>query len=74
MPGNRATIVQGQAFTLAGRSTTFGPSWRMVTDLGTDEVHTALPGGPSGRRFSRFYRSDLERWMRGEFKILEPPR
>ncbi len=74
LPGNRATVVQGQSFRLAGRATTFAPSWRMITDLGTDEVHTALPGGPSGRRFSKYYLTDLERWIHGDYKILKPTR
>ena len=74
LPGNRATVVQGQSFSVAGRATTFSPSWRMVTDLGTAEVHTALPGGPSGRRFSKHYLSDLRRWIDGEYKVLKPSR
>lgn len=74
LAGNRATVVQGQTFSLAGRATTFAPSWRMVTDLGTDEAHTSLPGGPSGRRFSRYYLTGLKRWVNGEYKVLEPTR
>lgn len=70
--GGRATVNQGQIYRSAGRVTTFAPSWRMVTDLGTDEVHTALAGGASDRRFSRWYVSDLKRWLRGEYKTLAP--
>jgi penicillin G amidase len=72
LPGGRATVRQGQVYRSAGRVTTFAPSWRMVTDLGTDEVHTALAGGASDRRFSRWYVSDLKRWLRGEYKRLTP--
>ena len=68
LPGNRATIVQGGLFTAHGRSTTFAPSWRFITDLGSDTVFTALAGGPSGRRFSRWYTTDVERWLRGGYK------
>lgn len=70
LPGNRATIVQGGKFTAHNHETTFTPSWRFVTDLGEDRALTALPGGPSGRRFSRWYKSDIKRWRNGKYKIL----
>lgn len=69
-PGGRATVVQGQALTLAGRPSTFAPSWRYVTDLGADEALTALAGGPSDRRFSRRYATDVERWRAFGLKTL----
>lgn len=72
LPGGRATVCQGQIYRSAGRITTFAPSFRLVTDLGTDEVHTSLAGGVSDRRFSRWYVSDLKRWLRGEYKRLTP--
>jgi penicillin G amidase len=72
LAGNRATVVQGGIFTSHNRHTTFAPSWRMVTDLGRDEAHTALAGGPTGSRFSRHRLSDLPRWLAGEYKVLRP--
>ncbi len=72
LAGNRATVVQGGVLTAHGRLTTFAPSWRMVTDLASDEAFTALPGGPSGSRFSRYYCNDLQRWLDGEYKVLGP--
>jgi penicillin amidase len=35
-------------------------------------MHTVLAGGVSDRRFSRWYTSDLRRWLRGEYKRLAP--
>lgn len=70
LPGGRATVVQGGLFTAHGRLTTFAPSWRFVTDLGSDTVFTVLSGGPSGRRFSRWYTTDVPRWLRGEYKAI----
>jgi len=70
--GGRATPHQGQIFRSAGRLTSFTPSFRMVTDLATDEVHTNLAGGPSDRRFSKWYCSDLENWLNGKYKNLKP--
>ncbi len=70
LPGCRATVVQGGLFTAHGRTTTFAPSWRFITDMGTDTVHTALAGGPSGRRFSKWYKTDIERWIAGSYKTI----
>ena len=70
--GNRATVVQGGILTAHNRLTTFAPSWRMITDMAADQVYTVLPGGASGRRFSTYYLTDLQRWLDGEYKVLEP--
>jgi penicillin amidase len=70
--GGRATPHQGQIYKSAGRLTSFTPSFRMATDLATDEVHTNLAGGPSDRRFSKWYCSDLENWLNGKYKSLKP--
>ncbi len=70
--GGRATIHQGQVYRGGGRVTTFVPSYRMVADLATDELRTNLEGGPSDRRFSKWYCSDLENWLAGRYKTLSP--
>lgn len=69
--GSLATPHQGQIFESAGRLTTFAPSFRMVSDLATDEIHTNLAGGPSDRRFSKWYCSDLENWISGKYKKID---
>ena len=68
--GGRATPHQGQIYESAGRTTSFAPSLRMLVDMGQPGTQTALAGGPSDRRFSKWYTSDLERWQRGEYKDL----
>ncbi len=70
LPGNRATIHQGQIYESAGRKTSFAPSYRMVTDLSTVAIHTNLAGGPSDRRFSKWYCSDLQNWKNKIYKRL----
>jgi penicillin amidase len=70
--GGRATIHQGQIYKSSGRETTFAPSYRFVTALNESVSHTALAGGPSDRRFSRWYVSDLENWKAGWLKELKP--
>lgn len=72
--GGRATVVQGQVLSLAGRESSFCPSWRFVADLAGDEAGTALAGGPSDRRFSPWYATDVARWLAFERKTLKPGR
>jgi penicillin amidase len=68
--GSLATPHQGQIFESAGRQTSFAPSFRLVTDLSTDDIYTNLAGGPSDRRFSKWYCSDLENWISGKYKKI----
>jgi len=70
MPGCHATPFQGHVLRSARREETFAPSYHFTTDLGTDQSHTNLPGGPSESRFSKFYRIDIPKWITGEYKKL----
>ncbi|MEM7156970.1 MAG: penicillin acylase family protein [Myxococcota bacterium] len=70
--GGRATPHQGQVYRSGNRATSFAPSLRIIADMGETVLHTALAGGPSDRRWSRFYASDLTRWQEGQTKVLEP--
>ena len=72
MPGCHATIFQGHVLHTATREQTFAPSYHFVSDLGADEVWSNLPGGPSESRFSKFYQSDIARWIAGEYKCVAP--
>jgi penicillin G amidase len=72
LPGSRATINQGQIYRSAGRTTTFAPSLRFATDMGTNQLHSNSAGGPSDRRFSRWYTSEMERWTGNVYKTLRP--
>jgi len=70
--GGRATIHQGQIYRSAGRLTTFMPSLRTVTDMSKKEYFSVLVGGPSDRRFSKWYSSDIQNWINGKYKKIEP--
>ena len=70
--GGRATVHQGQIYRSAGRNTSFVPSFRMILDLGEDAAHTNLAGGPSDRRFSKWYNSDTQNWLNRTYKKLQP--
>jgi penicillin G amidase len=48
----------------------FGPSWRMVVELGPEvKAWGILPGGPSGNPGSRYYDAGIDDWVAG--KIYE---
>jgi penicillin G amidase len=70
MLGNHATPFQGHLLRAARRETTFAPSYHFVTDLGSDEAWTNLPGGPQESWFSKWYRNEIPRWLSGEYKRL----
>jgi penicillin amidase len=49
----------------------FGPSWRMVVELGPSvRAWGVYPGGQSGNPASRWYDDRLERWSNGELDTL----
>jgi penicillin G amidase len=72
MPGCHATVYYGHVLQTAKRESTFAPSYHFVTDMSTDEAWTNLPGGPSENRFSKWYKSDVARWLDGTYKRLAP--
>ncbi|TWT90783.1 Acyl-homoserine lactone acylase QuiP precursor [Pseudobythopirellula maris] len=71
MPGCHATPFQGHLKTTSTRESTFAPSYHFVADMATAEAWTNLPGGPSENRFSKWYLTDIPRWLSGSFKRLE---
>lgn len=74
LPGVRATIVQGSIMRSYGRETSFAPSYRIATDMGTNEAMTVLAGGPSERPFSRWYTQDVRAWLSFRYKRIAPSR
>jgi penicillin G amidase len=72
LSGGRATPCQTQFFSAGRREGALAATIRLNTDLGEDSLHTNLIGGPSDRRFSRWYCSGLQGWLDGTFKVLKP--
>ncbi len=70
MPGCHATPFQGHLLKTATRTTSFAPSYHFVTDMGTHEAWTNLPGGPRESRFSKYYKNDIALWAKGLYKRL----
>jgi len=71
--GGRATPHQGQIYRAGDRATSFTPSLRLVADMSEDNLHTAMCGGPSDRRFSKWYKSGVQGWLDGALKVRKPP-
>ena len=63
--------VGGDGSALNAIKKTFGPSWRMVVELGDEiEAYGVYPGGQSGNPGSPFYDNMLDHWVKGEYYNL----
>jgi penicillin amidase len=40
-------------------------------DFAKEEFFSAMAGGPSERRFSKWYASGLKDWIKGKYKTLK---
>jgi penicillin G amidase len=72
LAGSRATVCQTQFYRAANRDGCLSASIRLATDFAEDTWHSNLCGGPSDRRFSPWYCSELEAWVGGKYKVLQP--
>ncbi|GEM_PF-249549 len=72
LKGCRATVHQGNIYRDRGTLSSFGPSYRMVTDMGNNCVFSSIPGGPSDRMFKKSYKSEIPNWLGGHYKTLLP--
>ncbi|MDH3712438.1 MAG: penicillin acylase family protein [Gammaproteobacteria bacterium] len=68
LPGNHATIYQGNTFTVGTRKTSFAPCYRMIADLAGEDLWSNYPGGPSESRFSSAYRTVVADWLNGTYR------
>jgi len=68
--GGRATVHQGQVFTSRGRTTSFTPSIRFITDHSSMRIETSFAGGASANRFSKFYKNRIKDWLKGNYDVL----
>ena len=73
LPGCRATVRQGNVLSLDGQTLVVAPAFRMIADLATCEIWTALPGGIDGAPGSHTYDCWLEEWREGRYHRLAPP-
>ncbi len=63
--------VGGHPDALNAIGNTHGPSWRMIVSLEeSTKAYGVFPGGQSGSPFSPFYKTSLEKWIKGEYHEL----
>lgn len=70
VPGGRATIPALILFQEHERKIAAGASYRFITDMGKCEADTALCGGVTEGRFSKYYGSDLDLWLNFTYKTV----
>ena len=74
VPGGRDALFTGKVYGGARGTTGDAPVYRMIADLAGEDLHTNMAGGPTDRRFSRWYRGGWKRWYRGGYQRLGRPR
>ncbi len=68
--GCESTVSQGTKYRTGGQEMTFGPSYRMIVDFNEGKMYSNLPGGASGRPFSRYYKAEIKNWLEGNYKTI----
>jgi penicillin G amidase len=71
-PFSRSNIpVSGHRSALNAVLRDYGPSWRMLVDLGSEvKGYGVYPGGQSGNPGSRFYDNMVDTWVNGQYNEL----
>lgn len=70
LPGGRASISQGQVFEIGNRLCSYLPSLRFIVDLSNNYLESHILGGPSDRRFSKWYKSEISLWKDKIYKKI----
>ncbi|MEJ2282290.1 MAG: penicillin acylase family protein [Desulfobacterales bacterium] len=70
--GSRATVAQSQIFKAMGYPATFVAVYRMIADMDTEELHSNNAGGPSDRRFSKYYTMGISDWTNARYHVYKP--
>ena len=68
--GSKSTVHQGAMYRSGNMDMSFGPSFRMIVDFGGERDYTVMPGGASGRRFSKYYKREIKDWLTGNYKVI----
>jgi len=64
-------ITGGWGNTVNAMRPNYGPSWRMVVQMGKEiEAYGIYPGGQSGNPGSKYYADYLQQWVEGKYQKL----
>ena len=69
--GSRATVQQAQIFTQGPMESTFGASYRCVTDMSELRAQSSLPGGSSDNILSPLYANRLQSFFADEYAVTD---
>jgi penicillin amidase len=62
----------GHSNTINANKGTFGPSWRMIVELGDKvKAYGVYPGGQSGNPGSPYYSNMIDSWAKGEYYEID---
>ena len=70
--GSRATVAQSQIFKAMGHPASFVAVYRMIADMDSEELHSNNSGGPSDRRFSKYYTMGISDWINARYHVYKP--
>jgi len=62
--------VQGGTYHNNKRFRAYWPTYRAISDLNDNKIHTVLAGGQSESRLSPYYTSDIKNWINYHYKEL----
>ena len=68
--GSKSTVHQGAMYRSGNVDMSFGPSFRMIADFGSNRDYTVMSGGASGRLFSGYYKKEIKNWLTGKYKVI----
>ena len=69
--GSGQLPVGGDGSALNAIKKTFGPSWRMIVEMGDEiEAYGVYPGGQSGNPGSPYYDNMIDHWVEGKYYKL----
>lgn len=65
-------FIGGHRYSLNAMQKRFGPSWRMIVELGDEPVaYVTYPGGQSGNPVSPYYSNRVRTWANGEYSTVK---
>jgi len=67
--GTHQTLYCGHFRTSHGVDVNVAAAWRAITDLSENNLWSILAGGPSGKRFSQYYISEIADYHHGNLKL-----
>ncbi len=69
--GDKTTVCQGNLFKSTGRVSTFAPSYRMITQMNSELIFSALPGAANESVLRKNSFHELKRFLNLQYKTIK---